>query len=432
MAKPGLAKHAFASAAAKMKEKVQEEEKVVTYDMKTFEPQQICVIDSGGWSTKAGFAGEVMPRSIFPTIAGTSRNQAVTIGTGEKECYVGHECNSLRGRLDTVAPIRDGLVQDWEGMERLWSNTIFDDLCIQPDKNAFLLTESAIQPLVSKGAREKMTELFFEGFAAEGLYVAVNSVLSLYASGLTTGAVVDSGADLTLAVPIHEGYTLTRQVTTSKVGGGALTDYLVQMLGEKGYTFTTPDEVDIVTTIKEKMCFVSDDVQAPHVGATYSLPDGTELKLGNERFQTAEYLFDFGLKDGTSKPYKLITETEELIDSSVNDGISSLFYSSVTSCDPYLRPVLLNNLVMAGGTTLLEGTQYRLLKDIFTLYREAHPTENTAEVIREGAVRANQNRDISAWMGGSMFGMLSMFSHMLIQQAEYNDVGPSVIHTKCF
>ena len=406
------------------------------YSIKQFQPGQICVLDSGGWSTKVGFAGEVMPRSTFPTMVGQPRNQGVTMSTGMKECFVGHKCVDMRGILSTASPIKDGVVENWADMERLWAATIFDELHIQPDCNAFLVSESAIQPLVAKDARERTAELFFEGFAAEGLYLAASAVLSLYASGLTTGMVVDSGSDLTLTVPVHEGYTLTRQITTSKVAGAAVTRYLIQMLAEKGYDFTTPDEVDIATRIKETMGFVSGggggSTSPSDQTDVYMLPDGTELKLGQERSKCAQYLFDFGLADDTSQPYQLVTETDEAIDSSVNVGISSLLYSSITQCESYLRPTFLNHVVMAGGTTLFDGARERLYKDLYTLYREAHPTENVAEIIREGAVKGNPNRAISAWIGGSMLGMLSMFPHMLVQRGEYNDVGPAIVHTKCF
>ena len=403
------------------------------HTVKSFNPGQICVLDSGSWNTRVGFAGEVMPRSVFPTVVGQPRSQGVTMGTGMKECVIGHECVANRGILNTTSPIKDGIVQNWDDIERLWASTIFDDLCIQPDKTAFLVSESAIQPLTSKRAREKTAELFFEGFGAEGLYLAVGAVLSLYASGLTTGMVLDSGSDVTLSVPVHEGYTLTRQITQSHVAGADITKYLVQMLAEKGYSFTTPDEVDIASRIKETMCRMPEENSyASNTQDIFHLPDGTELKLGKERFSCAESLFDFGLKNGTSTPYKLITETEEEINSSVNEGASSLLFSSITQCESYLRPTLLNNIVMAGGSTLFEGAPERLFKDIYTLYREAHPTENAAEVVKEGAVKALPNRQLSAWTGGSMLGMLSMFPHLLIQQSEYTEEGPAIIHTKCF
>lgn len=53
---------------------------------------------------------------------------------------------------------------------------------------------------------------------------------SLYAYGLTTGLVLDSGKDHTTAVPVHEGYALGRHVSSSRVAGDVLTDYLSDLL----------------------------------------------------------------------------------------------------------------------------------------------------------------------------------------------------------
>eukprot|EP01059_Diplonema_ambulator_P037538 TRINITY_DN9979_c0_g1_i2.p1 TRINITY_DN9979_c0_g1~~TRINITY_DN9979_c0_g1_i2.p1 ORF type:complete len:415 (+),score=53.98 TRINITY_DN9979_c0_g1_i2:59-1246(+) len=391
----------------------------------------VCVLDSGGWSTKAGFAGEVVPRSVFPTVVGKPRNQGVTIGIGGKECYVGHQCVGLRGSLNVVRPIRNGLVESWDDMEKLWATTVFDDLAIPPDTHNFLVTESAIQPLTAKKARETTTELFFETLAAEGFYLATNAVLSLYSAGLTTGIVLDSGHDLSLAVPVHEGYTLTRQISTSNIAGKAVTDYLIKLLGEKGYGLTTEEEVDVATEVKETMCYVRDAGFGGGDGM-FVLPDGTDLILKEERHRCVESLFNTGIITGRPVQFTLTTETDEQIQSSVTTGISTLLYDSITQCELSLRPALVNNIVAAGGTTLIPGTTDRVLRDIYTLYREAHPTENTQEIIKENAVHANQNRHLSPWIGGSMLGMLSMFSHMLVHKKEYNEVGPAIVHTKCF
>lgn len=434
-------KAAKPSGKAGKKGQVEEEEKAPpgppVYPVKGFEPTQICVIDNGAWQTKAGFAGEILPRTMFPTVVGAHRNKGVAIAMGGKDCYVGHACEERRGMLDVRHPIRDGVVQNWDDMERLWASTIYDELRIASDQHAFLITESALNPRDNPGSREKTTELFFEGFAVEGLYLSVNSVLSLYAAGLTTGVVVDSGRDMSMAVPIHEGYTLTRQITTSKVAGQAVTEYLIQLLAEKGYRFTTRSELDIVTDIKETQCYVPMDragaaAEVESQATQYALPDGQEIKLDVERYQCGEYLFDFGLPSGGGEPYTLLDERDERVESKVSRGLSTLLYDSVMMCEPPLRTRLYNNVVLAGGGTLFAGTRDRLHHELLKMYREAHPTENAEGAIREDGIRESAQRAYSAWVGGSMLGMLPMFPHMLIQKQEYNDIGDNVVHCKCF
>jgi len=53
-----------------------------------------------------------------------------------------------------------------------------------------------------------MTQIVFETFNIPAMYVAIQAVLSLYASGHTTGIVFNSGDRVPHTVPIYEGYTL--------------------------------------------------------------------------------------------------------------------------------------------------------------------------------------------------------------------------------
>ena len=136
--------------------------------------------------------------------------------------------------------------------------------------------------------------------------------------------------------------------------------------------------------------------------SSYELPDGQVITIGNERFRCPEALFQPSLLGMDAC------------------GIHETTYNSIMKCDIDIRMTLYGNIVLSGGNTMFPGIAERMHREL------------DDQCGRRVKVIAPPERKFSAWIGGSILASLSTFQQMWISKQEYDEVGPPIIHRKCF
>ncbi|KAK4934047.1 Centractin [Elasticomyces elasticus] len=358
------------------------------------------IIDNGSGTIRAGFAGADHPQTFFPSYVGRPKHVRVLAGAVEGDTFIGKKAQELRGLLKINYPLEHGIVTDWDDMERIWQHVFENELKAISEDHPILLTEA---PLNDRKNREIAAEVLFEKFQTPALYMSIQAVLSLYASGRTTGVVLDVGDGVSHAVPVYEGFAIPSAIRRVDIAGRDVTEDLQLQLRKAGHVLHTSAEKEIVRDMKEKSCFVAIDPRQMEKkvesgqwrmeknDVEYTLPDNHKIHLGPEQFRAPEIMFN-----------------PELIGKEF-EGIHQMVVTGITRTDLDLRKTLYANILLSGGGTLVKGFGERLLTEL----RRLAPHGTHVKIY------APPERKYSTWIGGSILAGLSTFRKMWISQNDW-------------
>lgn len=364
------------------------------------------VLDNGSGVLKAGFAGEDQPRVAFAAAVATGR------GGNAGTVLVGDEAQQAAGGYTIDYPIDCGIVQDWDGMEKLWSK-MYRELAVDPSNQAVLVTEAPLNP---KTNREHIATSLFETFRVPAVQLQIQAIMSLYSGGRTDGLVFDSGDGVSHIVPVFEGITMPTAIRRMDIAGRHLTEWLARLLeDETDRAFTTSADLELVRYVKEKATYVAPNFDAEMTltettedrNETVALPDGSSITIARSRFGCPELLFDPSIFDRPDR------------------GVQHLMMESIAACPIDIRRTLFSNVVLAGGSTMFRGIDTRIGNELAQLTKEAFGKANeNIHVIAPG------ERKYSVWMGAAILGSLASFAEQWITKAEYDECGVNIIHQR--
>jgi len=335
------------------------------------------VIDNGTGYTKMGYAGNYEPNFIVPSLIQTATEKQGTKKdpVGDLDFFIGEEAAAEK-RLNYAVeyPIKHGIVDNWDTMERYWQRCIYQYLSCDPEEHYMLLTEP---PLNTPENREFTAEIFFETFNVPGLYIAVQAVLALCASLLTkgeksgkttgvTGTVIDSGDGVTHIIPVVEGYVIGSCIKHIPLAGRDVTNFVIEMLRNRGENLLADDALSIAKRIKEQYCYVCPDIVKEyekydqeadrfrqHKYVNPKTKEQLSIDVGYERFLGPEIFF-----------------SPEIFSSDFTTPLPTVVDSTIQACPIDTRRSLYNYITLSGGSTMYKHFVHRLQRDIKRVTQE--------------------------------------------------------------
>jgi actin beta/gamma 1 len=354
------------------------------------------VVDAGSHTTKAGIGGNDEPSLQIPSLV-ESGFQPAFIPRLSRPRYVGQHMLYEIDQLDSIRPI-GGHILDFDAWQSLMEFCFSQGLQKAPEGQCLFLAEPY---LCSRVQREKCLQIAMETWNFASYSAASTPCLSLYAEGETAGMICDLGEQQTKVVAVIEGYGMPHATTEFGNFGAEATEALQALFLSRGVSFPLKSQMTELERAKEQCSFIRPiDANAPlpsRKSPQYTTKDRQVLDLGDK--------WDF--------------MTNLIFNPLINKSLPELFYLTASRCFAEQRD-LFGNIKLTGGGSRIPGLTERLQAELQQL---------TSYRVR---VQTSSSPRASPWMGMSILTTLSSFEQMVINNSEYEEIGPSLIHRKCY
>lgn len=184
--------------------------------------------------------------------------------------------------------------------------------------------------------------------------------------------VVDSGFSFTHITPVINGVPVSANTKRIDVGGKLLTNHLKELISFRYYDMM--EETHLINQIKESCCFVSldftRDMERARSGALskrYVLPDFSKDTPGFVVTEETESALD-GTEQLLTLRYELFSVPELLFRPSdvglQQAGVAESVMQSLAGLPDAVQALLLENIVLIGGSVRFPGFQQRFTDEL--------------------------------------------------------------------
>jgi actin-related protein 3 len=394
-----------------------------------------CVVDVGTGYTKMGFAGNEEPSYIVPSAIAVKERVGGGPNTGiaDLDFHIGDDAMGATGYA-VKYPVRHGVVEDWDLMEKYMEQVIFKYLRAEPEDHYFLLTEP---PLNTPENREYTAEIMFESFNVPGLYIAVQAVLALAASWTSrhvgertlTGTVIDSGDGVTHVIPVAEGYVIGSCIKHIPIAGRDITYFVQQLLRERELGIPPEQSLETAKAIKERYSYTCPDIVKEFAKYDSDPEKWIKQYTYHNKVTKKEFTVDVGYERFLGPE---IFFHPEFANPDYQTSISQLVDEVVQGCPIDVRRGLYKNIVLSGGSTMFKDFGKRLQRDVKRVVdaRLRKSEELSGGKLKpqpiETKVITHHMQRYAVWFGGSMLASTPEFYQVCHTKADYDEYGPSI------